>query len=511
VRTATGQEEHCVEETTSSTVLAARNISKRFGGVQALDGVTLEIQAGDVRCLAGENGCGKSTLIKILSGVEAPDAGEIEIGGTTRSRMSPVDALRAGVQVIYQDFSLFPNLTAAENIALTSLIAHQRKLVNPRYVRTRAAAVVAELGVQLDLDAPVEELSVADRQLTAICRALAEDARVIFMDEPTTALTQREVRALFRVVQTLQERGVATIFVSHKLDEVLEISQHVTVMRNGAVVASGPVGEFDRTSLGRAMTGRDVRDQRDAPPFDETAPPVLSVEGLGLDGAFEDVTFDLRPGEILGITGLLGSGRSEIAEALFGITPAQRGQVRIGGAEVDIRGVVDAVGAGIGYVPSDRLTEGLFLDQSIADNVVAGSLDLHRARFGLLDRAHLTSTIDAFFSALRIKAPSVAAPIRSLSGGNQQRVVLAKWLARGPRVLILNGPTVGVDVGSKEEILDILRREAGKGKGVVVISDDIPELVSVCHRVLVVRRGRIHQVIDGEHLTEGAILEGLSA
>jgi len=500
-----------VETTTSSTVLAARNISKRFGGVQALDAVTLEVRAGDVHCVAGENGCGKSTLIKIISGAETPDAGEIEIGGRTRFWMTPVDALRAGIQVIYQDFSLFPNLTVAENIALTPLIAHRRKLVNPRDLRTRAAAVVAELGVQLDLDAHVEELTVADRQLTAICRALAEEARVIFMDEPTTALTRREVQALFRVVQTLQERGVATIFVSHKLDEVLEISRHVTVMRNGTVVASGPVGEFDRISLGRAMTGRDVRDQRDVPHFDEAAQPVLSVEALGLDGAFEDVTFDLRPGEILGITGLLGSGRSEIAEALFGIAPAQRGRVKVGDAEVEIRGVTDAVAAGIGYVPSDRLTEGLFLDQSIADNVVAGSLDLHRARFGLLDGAHLRRTIDAFFSALRIKAPSVAVAIRSLSGGNQQRVVLAKWLARGPRVLILNSPTVGVDVGSKEEILDILRREAGKGKGVIVISDDIPELVSVCHRVLVVRRGRVRQVIDGEHLTEGSILEGLNA
>lgn len=496
--------------TTSGTVLAARGISRRFGGVQALDSVSLDIRAGDVRCLAGENGCGKSTLIKILSGVEVPDAGEIEIGGTTRSRMHPADALRAGIQVIYQDFSLFPNLTVAENIALAPLIAHRRKLVDPRRVRARAAAVVAELGVRLDLDATVEELTVADRQLTAICRALAEEARVLFMDEPTTALTQREVRALFRVVETLRERGVATVFVSHKLDEVLEISRHVTVMRNGAVVASGRVEEFDRTSLARAMTGRDVRDQRDVPPLDGTARPVLSVEGLGLDGAFEDVTFDVAPGEILGITGLLGSGRSEIAEALFGVTPAQRGRVEVGGARVEIRGIDDAVAAGIGYVPSDRLTEGLFLDQSIADNVVAGSLDLHRARSGLLDRARLAGTIDTFFAALRIKAPSVAAPIRSLSGGNQQRVVLAKWLARGPRVLVLNSPTVGVDVGSKEEILDILRREAGRGTGVIVVSDDIPELVAVCHRVLVVRRGRIHRELDGERVTEGSILEGLS-
>jgi simple sugar transport system ATP-binding protein len=500
-----------VETMTGTTLLAARHISKHFGGVQALDDVTLEVRAGDVHCLAGENGCGKSTLIKIISGVESADAGEIEIEGEVHARMTPVQAIRAGVQVIYQDFALFPNLTVAENIALTSLVAHRRKLVNPAVVRRRAAEVVAELGVELDLDAHVEDLSVADRQLTAICRALAERARVIFMDEPTTALTQREVHALFRVVNTLRERGVAMVFVSHKLDEVLEISQHVTVMRNGRVVASGPVQDYDRASLGRAMTGRDVRDTRDVSAFDATARPVLRVEGLGLDDAFEDVTFDLRPGEILGITGLLGSGRGEIAQALFGVAPAQRGRVEVDGAEVRIRDVDDAVAAGIGYVPSDRLTEGLFLDQSIADNVVAGSLDLHRARFGLLDRTRLKRTIDTFFSALRIKAASVDAPIRSLSGGNQQRVVLAKWLARGPRVLILNSPTVGVDVGSKEEILDILRREAAQGKGIVVISDDVPELVSVCHRVLVVRRGRVLDVIEGERMTEQAITEGLSA
>ena len=500
-----------METSTSAPILAVRNISKRFGGVQALADVSIEVRAGDVHCLAGENGCGKSTLIKVISGVETPDTGEIEIGGTVRTRMRPRDAILAGVQVIYQDFSLFPNLTVAENIALAALIARGSKLVDPKDVRRRAQTVVAGLGVVLDVDARVGELTVADRQLTAICRALAEDARVIFMDEPTTALTRREVHALFRVVQTLQQRGVAMVFVSHQLDEVLEISQHITVMRNGRAVASGPVGDFDRASLVRAMTGRDVRGDRDVAEFDTTAGPVLEVDGLGLDGIFEDVTFDLHRGEILGITGLLGSGRSEIAEALFGASPASRGRVRVAGGDVRIRNIGDAVAAGIGYVPSDRLNQGLFLDQSIADNVVASSLDLHAARFGLLDRPRLRKTIDTFFAALRIQAASVQAPIRSLSGGNQQRVVLAKWLARGPRVLILNSPTVGVDVGSKEEILEILRREAAGGKGVIVISDDVPELVAVCHRVLVVRRGRIHDALEGDRMTERLILEGLSA
>lgn len=495
----------------NAPVLAARHISKRFGGVQALDDVTLEVMAGDVHCLAGENGCGKSTLIKIISGVETPDRGEIEIAGTIYSRLRPRAAILAGVQVIYQDFSLFPNLSVAENVALTSLIAHGSKLVDPKDLRSRAAAVIADLGVNLDIDANVEDLTVAERQLTAICRALAEDARVIFMDEPTSALTRPEVRALFRVVETLQERGVAMVFVSHKLDEVLEISQHVSVVRNGRIVATGPVADFNHASLGRAMTGRDIREDRDVPTFDNNSTPVLEVQGLGLEDLFEDVTFDLKPGEILGITGLLGSGRSEIAEALFGVTPATQGSISIDGSPVEIHDVDDAVRAGIGYVPSDRLTQGLFLDQSIADNVVAGSLDLHRTASGLLDRAHLRRTIDTFFTALRIQAASVQAPIRSLSGGNQQRVVLAKWLARGPRVLILNSPTMGVDVGSKEEILNILRKEARAGKGIIVISDDVRELVSVCHRVLVVRRGRVHSVLKGDSVTEHSIADGLTA
>lgn len=500
-----------MESSESAPVLVARDISKRFGGVQALSGVTLEVREGDVHCLAGENGCGKSTLIKIISGVETPDTGVIEIGGVDNARMTPREAILSGVQVIYQDFSLFPNLTVAENITLTAMIAQGSRLVSPKDLRRRAAAVVAELGVDLDLDARVEDLTVADRQLTAICRALAEEAKVIFMDEPTTALTRREVHALFRVVHALQQRGVAMVFVSHKLEEVLEISQRVTVLRNGAVVASGPVSDFDQASLSRAMTGRDVRDEREVAAFDPIASPVLEVLDLGLDEVFEDISFEVRPGEILGITGLLGSGRSEIAEALFGIIPADRGEIRVDGQDAHIKDVQDAVDAGIGYVPSDRLTEGLFLDQSIADNVVAGSLDLHKTYMGLLDRSRLRGTIDDFFRKLKIKAASVEAPIRSLSGGNQQRVVLAKWLARGPKVLILNSPTVGVDVGSKEEILDILRREAAGGKAIVIISDDVPELLAVCHRALVVRRGRIHDVLEEERMSQESIVAGLSA
>jgi len=477
--------------TSSEPVLQVRNIIKTYGGVRALDGVSLSLVSGEVHCLAGENGSGKSTLIKIISGVERPDSGEIVIDGESHPHTTPSSAIRAGIQVIYQDFSLFPNLTAAENIAMLSELADRRKISSRKRIRAAAEAIVTDLGLRIDLDADVADLSVADRQLIAICRALVGEARVLIMDEPTTALTHSEVQRLFTIVRRLQERGVAVVFVSHKLDEVLAISQHVTVVRNGAVVESGAAVDFTARSIAKAMTGREVSEER---LVDDLAPdqnPLLVVEGLGREGAFSDASFSLASGEILGITGLLGSGRSEIAEALFGVAPADTGTVVINGREARIRSIADAVKAGIGYVPEDRLTQGLFLEKSIADNMVASSLDKYRSRALVLDRRRIARSMADLFARLRIKAPNVQAPVRSLSGGNAQRVVIAKWLDRKPSVLMLNGPTVGVDIGSKEEIFAILREQAAEGMGIIVISDDIPELVTSCHRVLIVRAGRI--------------------
>jgi simple sugar transport system ATP-binding protein len=493
-------------------VLVAEAITKRFGGVAALNDVTFTARAGEVHCLAGENGSGKSTLIKIIAGVTRPDTGTITVAGQAHDHLSPRRAIDLGIEVIFQDFSLFPNLTVAENIGLASVVGSRRRTVNPREVRRVAAGAVARIGARLDLDARVEDLSVADRQLTAICRALARDARIIFMDEPTTALTWREVESFFTVVEALRERGVALVFVSHKLDAVLRISQSITVLRNGEVSATGEVADFDRAAIARAMTGRDLVDMTpEGAPATADAPPLLEVEGLGRDGAFEDVSFALAPGEILGVTGLLGSGRTEIAEALFGLAPADRGTVRVEGRPVRVRSMRDAMEAGIGYVPSDRLTQGAFLDQSIADNIVAGSVDLHVGRFGFLRRDEAAATVERAFEDLRIKAPSPAAPVRSLSGGNQQRVVLAKWLARAPRILLLNSPTVGVDVGSKQEILEILRERAAGGMGIVIISDDVTELLAVCQRLLFVRGGRISRTMAGAELDASSVVQELVA
>lgn len=491
-------------------VLEVHDVVKTYGGVHALKRVSISLLAGEVHCLAGENGSGKSTLIKIISGVEKPDSGNISIGGKRRSHLTPNEAIRSGVQVIYQDFSLFPNLTAAENIAMLSELAERRNISSRKRIFAEAERIVTELGLTMDLGADVESLSVADRQLVAICRALVGDAKVLIMDEPTTALTHTEVDRLFTIVRTLQERGVAVMFVSHKLDEVLQIAQRLTVLRNGELVETGPAADYTTRSVATAMTGRKVSEDRLVAPLDPDAPVLLELKNLTRAGDFHNINLSLRAGEILGITGLLGSGRSEIAEAIFGIRPADSGEVVVAGQTHKIDSIRDAVHAGIGYVPEDRLTQGLFLEASIADNMVASSLDSYRAKSGLLNTKRIQESIASLFERLRIQAPSVTAKVNSLSGGNAQRVVLAKWLDRKPTILVLNGPTVGVDIGSKEEILGILREQAATGMGIIVISDDIPELVSSCHRVLIVYKGRITSELVGDDINADGIQEGLA-
>jgi simple sugar transport system ATP-binding protein len=492
---------------TQAPIIEVRNVVKTYGGIKALDDVSITLRAGNVHCLAGENGCGKSTLIKIISGVEQPDSGQIYIQGELQGRLSPLGAILAGIQVIYQDFSLFPNLTVAENITITSQVARRASFFSPGKSRNSARAIVKELGLKLDLDARVETLSVADKQLTAICRALVNDAKVIVMDEPTTALTHTEVSYLFEVVNRLRERGVALVFVSHKLEEALEVSQDLTILRNGKHIISGLSKDFDKSSLTQHITGRQVSEARDVTTPIMTVRPLLQVTNLNLPGAFRDVSLTLHAGEILGITGLLGSGRTEIAEALFGVKPAESGNIKFEGRDIKIKSIQDSLKVGIGYLPEDRLTQGLFLDKSVADNLIAGSLDNHKSKLGFLSAQGVAATVQAMFERLRIKARSSAAPVRSLSGGNAQRVVLGKLLANHPKVLILNGPTVGVDIGSKEQILDILRDEANKGMGIIVISDDSAELVAVCNRILIVRQGQIVQELTGTDVTVSNIQE----
>ena len=490
-------------------LIALDGLTKTYSGITALADAGFTIAAGEAVCLAGENGSGKSTLIKILAGVEQPDRGVIRIGGVAQGALNPRLSAAAGIMVIFQDFSLFPNLSVAENIAFSIELGQHRKLFNAARVREVALRTLARVGVDIDPNVTVETLSVAHKQLVAICRALASEARLIIMDEPTTALTEREVRALLDIIRRLKADGVAVLFVSHKLAEVLEVCEKVVVLRNGRKVAEGPAHEFDAASLTRHMTGRDVAEQPPEP-LDPASPVLLQVRGLTKKAAFDAVTFDLRAGEVLGISGLLGSGRTALAKALFGLVAPEAGRIDLGGEAVKLGDPLAAATAGIGYVPEDRLTEGLFLTQSILRNVAVGRLEAHGST-GLLDLKAMWGEAADWLGRLSVKAARPEAPVRSLSGGNQQRVVLARWLARGPRVLVLNGPSVGVDVGSKSDIHRIIRDLSAQGLGVIVISDDLPELLATCHRILVMKAGRITHELSGSATSETDLAHRLAS
>ncbi len=486
-----------------------KGITKRYAGVTALDGVDFSVNAGEAVCLVGENGSGKSTLIKILSGVEQPTDGEIFINGEQRFNLDPRASSAAGVMVIFQDFSLFPNLSVAENIAFSTQLSKQNTLFKKRNARDLARSVLQRIGVDIPLDTRVESLPVAHKQLVAICRALACEARLIIMDEPTTALTELEVHSLLEIIRRLKQDGVAVVFVSHKLAEVLEVSEKVFILRNGKNVVEGPATDFDAASLTRHMTGRDLP-QVTVSAISETSQTLLHVKDLTKAGVFEDINFELRAGEILGITGLLGSGRTPLAKALFGLTKPDSGRITMDAKVIPLGDPLASATARIGYVPEDRLTEGLFLTQSIIRNVAVGRLTAHE-RYGFLNMKSLNAEADIWLNRLKVKAPDIEAPVQSLSGGNQQRVALARWLARAPRVLVLNGPSVGVDVGSKADIHNIIRELAASGIGVIVISDDLPELLATCHRILVMRNGKITDEIKGASISEEELAHRLAS
>lgn len=495
---------------TQAEKFSVENIVKSFGGARALSDVSMLVQSGEVHCLAGENGSGKSTLIKIMSGVHNPDSGVIKLSNKEFTALSPREAVQEGVQVIFQDFSLLPNLSVAENIALPNRIVNQTRLVSKRETKRIASEALSLIGVEMDIDTSVAEISIASKQLIAIARATNLGARLLFMDEPTTALTRKEINRLFKVVGELKKRGVATVFVSHKIDEIQEICSTITVLRNGEVVAEGPMKDFSAKSISKAMTGQDVSTTRIAPKLRSAKKKVLEVSNLSSKHTFEDISLSVAEGEILGITGLLGSGRTELAEAIFGKYPVDSGEIKVQGERVRLNSSRAALSAGIGYVPPDRLTQGLFLEQSILRNLVAVGIDSYRSGIGVLSPRKLSNEGGKWIADLKIKTKNSFNPVTSLSGGNQQRVVLAKWLAMNPKLMILNGPTVGVDVGSKREILEIIKDRASAGMSFLVVSDDIPELIQICHRVVVIKNGRISKEFEENQLNESSLYKELN-
>lgn len=488
-----------------SVFLRAQHISKRFGGVIALEDVTLEIEEGQIVGLVGENGSGKSTFIKIISGVYTPDKGDIYIRERHFKHLTPIQAIREGISVIYQDFALCPNLSVAENIAITRWVFSGRRIINWRQIYHEASRALRQLSDHIPLEVEVSKLSTADRQIVAIARALLENAKLIIMDEPTTALTEKEISSLFNILKTLSAKGIAILFVSHKLQEIKAICNRVIVFRDGHKVFDGASDEADIKALQMYMTGRVVEPLHVAAHDAKEEISLLKVEGLTLEPYFADINFELKHREVLGITGLLGSGRRELALALVGLMKAAKGRIEIEGQPVKIKNIWDAWNLGIAYVPEDRITEGLHLPCSITANILLPNLRRFSKWFGFFSYKKHRSVGEHWRQGLGIKAPSSETPVMNLSGGNQQRVVLAKCLSTEPKILILNSPTMGVDVASKAAIHRLIRELCEKGIGIILFSDDIPELIQTCNRIVVLKQGRIANVVNSHEITENEL------
>ncbi len=476
-------------------LLSLKNIKVTFGGVRALKGVSFEVMPGEVHCLAGENGCGKSTLIKVITGVYTPEDGaELLFDGKPITAMTPTLAQSLGIQVIWQDLALFGEMSVAENIGFQLAVNGKYGLVDKKAIDAAARKALARLSVTLDIHRPLRELPIAQRQIVAIARALVGEARLVFMDEPTASLTQSEADYLIEIVRNLSASGVAVVFVSHRLAEVLEISDRITVLRDGALVGVYPVEGMTQSRVTELMTGRNF-DSAVIAGDHEDAPVVLSVRNLSRNGEFENVSFDLRRGETLGITGLLGAGRTELALTLFGMHKPHGGEILIENQKMDFGSNRDAIRAGVAYLSEDRLSLGLNQPQSIADNLVMASLDRILSH-GLISPGKKAEVVSHWISALGVKIGTPEDPIRTLSGGNQQRVAIAKWLAIGPKILILDAPTVGVDVGARAGIFDIVRKLASQGLSIIIISDEAPEVYFNADRVIHMADGQFQATYD---------------
>ncbi|HYE07639.1 MAG TPA: sugar ABC transporter ATP-binding protein [Planctomycetota bacterium] len=467
-------------------------IGKRFPGVTALDGVSFAVGRGRCHALLGENGAGKSTLGKILAGVHAADAGAISIDGVPLRARTPLEARRAGVAMVHQELAFCPGLTVAENLCLGDEPT-RAGFVDRAAMRARARRLTSEIGIELDADCPVGRLSTGQEQMLQIAAALAVDARIIVMDEPTSSLAAAESERLFALIDRLKARGVTLIYVSHRLDEIFRLCDDVTVLRDGRHVATRPIAEVDRAELVRLMIGRPLSEWTPAHLARDLGPELLRVESLSSPGRFSDISLSLRAGEVVALAGLVGSGRSDVATAICGLDPGATGRVAVDGRVLPPRDVHAALAAGLGLLPEDRKRLGLVLPMSCRANASLAALtpELGLARFGFVRRREEQRVVAGFADRLRVRTPTLATAVAALSGGNQQKIALAKWLVRRCRVLIVDEPTRGVDVGAKLEIHRLLDELAGQGLAILAISSDLPEVLALARRVLVMRAGRL--------------------
>ncbi|MDQ0511551.1 ribose transport system ATP-binding protein [Angulomicrobium amanitiforme] len=477
------------------TLLSLENISKEFPGVKALQGVHFDLRRGEVHAVCGENGAGKSTLMKIISGVYTPTSGRIVYKGTARSFASPLEAEALGIAIIHQELNLIPHLSVAENIYLARE-PRRGFLVDRKALKANAQKCLDRLGVAIDPDRRVRELSVAQCQMVEIAKALSLNAEVLIMDEPTSSLTEQETRLLFKVIHDLKASGVGIVYISHRLDEMAEIVDRVTVLRDGRYVATDDFAATNVDEIVSRMVGRSLEEKFPERTSRPTRDVILAARGLTRRGVFHDIDFELRRGEILGFAGLMGAGRTEVARAIFGADALDAGTVTLEGRQLNIRSPRDAIAAGLAYLSEDRKAQGLAVKMPVDANMTLANMDEVSNRFGLIDFAKHAKAARHYIDLLSIKTPSASQPVRLLSGGNQQKIIIGKWLFRQSRVLIFDEPTRGIDVGAKFAIYQIMDELAAKGIGVILISSELPEVLGMTDRIAVFHQGRIAGVLE---------------
>lgn len=495
-------------------VLQTVGVTKSFGGVHALKGVDFELRAGEIHTLVGENGAGKSTLIKVLTGVYTPDGGEVRYAGETVHFRRPADAQHVGISTIYQEVNLVPLLSVARNIFL-GREPRRFGLIDVGVMNKRARELMAELGIEIDVTAELGRLGLGSQQMVALARAMSVDSRVVIMDEPTSSLETAEVETLFRVARGLRDRGVGLVFVSHRLDELWELCDRVTILRDGEWVHTGPMTEMTRLDLVSKMLGRDIEEVRaeGATEFGsshlQAGEPALVVSGLEVANRLHGVDLTVRPGEVVGLAGLLGSGRSETVKAVYGALKARSGEVTVAGRKVRTGSVRAALASGVALLSEDRKAEGIVPDLSVRDNIALAVLP-RMSRAGVVSEARIDALVDTFMKRLRIKASSPDQKVRELSGGNQQKVLIARWLATEPTIFLLDEPTRGIDVGAKAEVQGLIDELAEQGLAVVLISSEMDELVEGADRIVVLHDGHVQAELDSTDLSSSELLAALA-